>query len=137
MLSPGSEGRLDGTGAMNHLIEERRGTERLTLRCPAELTRYGMAGVLRSGTLNISSRGLYCVSAVPFGPGERLLCRVEMSPEGFRCGDSPVWLECVLEVVRVERRQEGYGLGCRITEYVLRPARGSRMCGVERAAVEA
>ena len=121
---------------MTRLVRERRTTERITLRCPADLMQFGMAGVLRAATVNISSRGMYFVSAVSFAPGERLVCRVEMTPEGFRCGENPVLLECAVEVVRVERRDDGYGLGCRIVEYVLRPARAAAYRS-ERAAMEA
>jgi hypothetical protein len=95
--------------------------ERLTLRCPAEMFSPSGGGS-PAKTLNISSKGLYCVTTMQVAAGAHLHARIEMTPDGFRAGDTPVCLDCDLEVVRVQRISDGYGLGCRIVDYVLRPA---------------
>ncbi len=86
----------------------------------------GGAGLRRASTLNISSRGFYCLTDHPYSPGERLRCRIAMMPGSSPLGADSVYLDCIAEVVRVESADNAYGIGCRIIRYVLkRQASGS------------
>jgi hypothetical protein len=104
---------------MAQLTIERRHRERMTLRCPVAIFVPGDSGVQRATTLNISSRGLYCLSDSAFPPGVRLRCWIEITPQGYQLGNDVVCLDCLLEVVRVERTGDVYGIGCRIVRYLL------------------
>jgi hypothetical protein len=108
---------------MSHVTQERRTRERVTLQCPVRIFPAGNMEGCHALTVNVSSRGVYCLSEVSFAPGARLQCQIEMTPTVFRTAITPVWLDCVLEVVRIERRHEGFGVGCRIESYVLRRSR--------------
>jgi len=86
-------------------------------------------------TRDISSTGVYCVSPSAFTPGERLLCDIEITPRSCSLGTEAVYLDCVLQVVRVERTDDAYGLGCRILRYYLRRrAAGPEFALAERVA---
>src|SRR3569832_848075 len=105
---------------MSHLITERRQRERITLHCQVEVFVSGEARACQAMTRDISSSGVYCFSPAPFSPGERLLCDIEITPRSCSLGTDAVYLDCVLEVVRVERTENAYGIGCRILRYYLR-----------------
>ena len=98
---------------------ERRARERVALRCAAYIFVGGAPGVSRATTANISSSGLYCRSDIQLPPGERFRCLIEMTPDGFRPSNGFTCLECLLEVVRIEKQGSGFGMGCRICEYRL------------------
>src|SRR4051812_49002032 len=99
---------------MTHLTQERRSRERITLECPVEIFVAGKIGVQHATTVNLSSRGIFCLSDAPFAAGERLRCRIEITPRCYRSGSGGVSLDCLLEVLRIEKRTGGYGIGCRI-----------------------
>jgi hypothetical protein len=105
---------------MSHPLNERRRRERITLRCPVEIVISGEVAPRRATTQNMSSSGVYCLSSTPFSPGERLPCHIEITPKSYSLGTEAVYLDCVLEVVRVQRTEDAYGIGCRIVRYVLR-----------------
>jgi hypothetical protein len=98
---------------------ERRTRERVTLRCAAYVFADGVPGVIRATTADISSCGLYVQSDVQVPKGERFRCLIEMTPDGFRPSNGFTCLECLLEVVRIEKQGSGFGMGCRICEYRL------------------
>lgn len=105
---------------MSHVLNERRRRERITLHCPVEVFVSGEVATSHAMTRNLSSSGVYCVSSTAFSPGARLLCQIEITPRSYSLGIDAVYLDCVLEVVRVERTGDAYGIGCRILRYLLR-----------------
>src|SRR3982750_3032907 len=113
---------------MTHLTNERRQRERITLRCPLEIFVAGEREVRHATTLNVSSCGVYFLSPTSFSTGQRPRCRIQITPRCYRSGSEAADLNCVLEVVRVERMEDAYGIGCRIVHYLL-----SRQRGRERA----
>jgi hypothetical protein len=104
---------------MPQFTNERRQRERITLRCAVEVFVQGGDEVRHATTLNLSSRGLYCISEWSFSPGERLRCRIELTPRRRQSDHEAVFLDCLVEVVRVERTADAYGIGCRIVRYLL------------------
>jgi hypothetical protein len=114
---------------MPQLTSERRQRERIMLRCPVELFVQSGDEVRHATTLNLSSRGLYCISELPFSPGERLRCRIELTPRRCQTEHDAVYLDCLVEVVRVERTADAYGIGCRIVRYLLTRAPHEMLAG--------
>jgi hypothetical protein len=108
-----------GMAAVTQQQPERRARERLTLRCAAYVFADGVPGAIRASTADISSCGLYVQSDLQVPEGERFRCLIEMTPDGFRASNGFTCLECLLEVVRIEKRGTGFGMGCRICEYRL------------------
>lgn len=98
---------------------ERRVQERLGLRCPMLLFRNSDTEPVRAATVNISSKGIYWVSEIPFAPLERLRCMIFITPDGFRASARQICLDCQVEVVRMEHIAAGFGTGARIRRYVL------------------
>jgi hypothetical protein len=124
MMPNSQAGRRQGQqpGDMSALTQqqpERRARERVTLRCAAHVFVDGVPGVIRATTVDISSCGLYCQSDVQVPKGERFRCLIEMTPDGFRPSNGFTCLECLLEVVRIERQGSEFGMGCRICQYRL------------------
>jgi hypothetical protein len=114
---------------MTQLSNERRQRERIMLRCPVELFVPGENIARHATTVNLSSRGLYCLSDAAFSAGQGLRCRIEITPRQCQAGTDSIYLDCLVEVVRIERTPDAYGLGCRIVRYVLTRA-GARDNGV-------
>ena len=108
-----------GMAAITQQQPERRARERVALRCAAYVFVDGVPGVIRATTTDISSCGLYCQSDVQVPKGERFRCLIEMTSNGFRPSNGSTCLECLVEVVRIEKRGSGFGMGCRIREYRL------------------
>ena len=98
---------------------ERRARERVALRCAAYVFVDGVPGVIRATTTDISSCGLYFQSDVQVPAGQRFRCLIEMTSNGFRPSNGATCLECLVEVVRIEKLGSGFGMGCRIREYRL------------------
>jgi hypothetical protein len=115
-----------GMAAITQQQPERRARERVTLRCAAYVFLDGVPGVIRATTADISSCGLYCQSEVQVPAGKRFRCLIEMTPDGFRPSNGFTCLECLLEVVRVEKQGSGFGMGCRIREYRLLQSQDSQ-----------
>jgi hypothetical protein len=83
--------------------------------------------MVRATTVNVSSCGLYCQTDVQLSRGERFRCLIDMTPDGFRSASGAFFLECYLEVVRIEKQASGFGMGCRIHDYRLLRSRESRL----------
>ena len=105
--------------ALTQQKPERRARERVALRRGAHVFVDGVPGVIRATTMDISSSGLYCQSDVQVPAGERFRCLIEMTSDGFRPTKGFTCLECLVEVVRIEKQGSGFGMGCRIREYRL------------------
>jgi len=95
---------------------DRRKRKRVALHWPVRLFRQPGRPV-ESITENLSSEGLYCITAEPFKRGERLQCQIVI-PATLGL-ESPMVLECHVTIRRVEYLGSGFGLGCHIEDYSL------------------
>ena len=95
---------------------DRRKRRRVAVHCPVRLIRHPGRPV-ESITENLSSEGLYCITAEPFKRGERLQCEIVI-PATLGL-ESPMVLECHVTIRRVENVRHGFGLGCQIEDYSL------------------
>jgi hypothetical protein len=100
---------------------ERRKRPRIQVHWPVLLFRNHAADAVVSTTLNLTSIGFYCLSAVPFAPGETLMCTLKVpvhDPSGKHFDRN---LECRVRVLRVDTQSsEGkFGLACQIDDYHL------------------
>ena len=99
---------------------ERRKRTRTRVHWQVLLFRSNAAEAITSTTLNLSSGGFYCITAVPFVPGEALTCELKVpshDPNGKHLERN---LECRVKVVRVqpEAADNGrFGVACRIEDY--------------------
>ena len=98
---------------------ERRRRERVALRCTAYLFPEGISGMIRALTKNVCSSGLYCHADVVVPLGDHLRCLVELSPATFSNELGAPCLDCQVEVLRIDRLDSGFGIGCRIHKYRL------------------
>jgi hypothetical protein len=100
--------------------QERRKRERLYLRLPVLFLREEADGPLQTETRNISNNGFYCITPHPFAPGEKLRCLIGVptrSSEKRELKDR-LYLEAEVDVVRiVVNNGDGFGVGCRISDY--------------------
>ena len=107
--------------SMDCAVLERRKRERVDLRCSVQVFAAPERRAFEASTLNLSSDGVYWLSSVAFSPGERIQCSIFITTPGFRAAKTPLCLHCRVRVVRVEEREAGFGLGCRIEEFALLP----------------
>ena len=98
---------------------ERRAQARIALRCPILLFPKSGAEPVRAATVNISSKGMYWVSEIPFAPPEIVRCMIFITPDGFRSSEGGMCLDCQVEVVRMEHITAGFGAGVRICRYTV------------------
>jgi hypothetical protein len=100
--------------------KERRTRTRLRLRLPVFFLRSEDDGPLQTETVDISNNGFYCITPHPFAPGERLACVIGIpvrSGPTLECKDQ-LCLQAEVEVVRiVVTNDNGFGVGCRISDY--------------------
>jgi hypothetical protein len=86
-----------------------------------EFDRGGQA--FSAATINISSRGFYCIVDRPVGEGEELRCLVNLTEGQIGQSLSGVSLNCEVVVLRSEPRGAARGIACWIKNYtVVRPA---------------
>ncbi len=99
-------------------VEQRR-QPRLKLVCPVRLYRESDALELSTATENICSGGFYCISPVPFAPGERLQCDIVLPIRNDSGSGRKLILRCGIEVVHAAASGggTGFGLGCRLVNY--------------------
>lgn len=112
------------------MIDERRKHKRLKLRVAVLLVRSESDVPIWSETSDITNDGFYCTSPQPFSPGESILGLIALpsepahgnersEAEGTPC---QMYIEAQIEVVRVAvDNGNGFGLGCRMTDYRLIP----------------
>ena len=100
---------------------ERRKRVRTRLRWQVALLAMSDAEMIESSTRDLSSKGFYCNSPVPFVPGARMVCILKVPAYHPEKVDAILSLECKVRIVRVEPSgDEGfYGLGCEIEDYRL------------------
>jgi hypothetical protein len=100
---------------------ERRRRVRLALRWRVDLLVLSETGAIETTTRDLSSKGFYCWSTVPFVPGERMSCILKVPAHHPEAGGQTLSLECQVRVARVDSANgDGlYGLGCEITDYRL------------------
>jgi hypothetical protein len=99
-------------------VNERRSDVRLPLRCVLRLYRTAADECVECETENLSVDGFYCLSDEPFAPGERLNSTLILP---VACSGDPLYLNCCVQVLRVEVRQTApsFGIACRIESYWL------------------
>jgi len=100
--------------------EEQRKRTRLRLRLTVLFHRPETASPLQIETLDISNNGFYFITTQPFAPGEQLTCLIGVpirSSVTSECKDR-LYLQAEVDVVRiVVDNGNGFGVGCRISEY--------------------
>lgn len=103
------------------LAGDRRKRTRVAVHWPVRLIRQPGTQPVETRTENLSSDGLYCITNVPFQPGERLQCEILLPGEGLGFSQSSVRLQCHVTVRRVEPLNVigAFGLGCQIEDYSL------------------
>jgi hypothetical protein len=74
---------------------------------------------LQCTTHNVSTGGFYVLSELPFKPGHCLNCILSIPSHRSRRGDELLFVECRVEVVRVEslKEENRFGTACRILDY--------------------
>ena len=101
--------------------QERRKRARLQLRLPVLFLVTEFDVPLRAETLDVSNNGFYCITSRPFAPGERLTCIIAVpirAATGAAESCDRLYLEAKVDVVRiVVNSNNGFGVGCRISEY--------------------
>jgi hypothetical protein len=104
-------------GRMISAFSERRKRARASLRWIARLRRPSSdEELIEVYTVNVSSDGLYCVSPVPFHPGETLECFLEIP--ALTDHHEARTLRCLVLVVRLEHLDEGRcGIALHIQDY--------------------
>src|SRR5262249_28517268 len=96
---------------------DRRNRSRVVLRCPLRLYKRGQPQPFEGETENLSSAGFYCIVRESFHPGDNLDCILTVPAENFSFDTGDVNLHCEVEVTRVENKQAGFGVACRIDHY--------------------
>ncbi len=105
-------------------IGERRGRQRLPLRCSLLLYRRGMDQPIRGETLNISSEGFYLLVDALFSPGETLSCTLNVPSEAAR-GSEGMKLKYDVKVVRVDSVGHRFGVACKVHTFNVIPRASS------------
>jgi hypothetical protein len=101
---------------MASVFLERRRRARADLHWTAHLRRTTSEDLVDAQTRNVSSEGLYCVSPVPFQPGELLECVIELPASGET--REPRTLCCRATTVRLEQLNENlFGVALHIDDY--------------------
>ena len=96
---------------------ERRSQPRFAMRCQSHLFRRWSTQNIDCVTQNISSKGFYCFSPVPFDVGESLRCLLQLPPQDLAEAVDPFVLECFVTVVRLEVGKRRFGIACKIDDY--------------------
>ena len=105
-------------------ISERRGRQRLPLRCSLLLYRRGMDQPIHGETLNISSEGFYLLVDALFSPGETLSCTLNVPSEAAR-GSEGMKLKYDVKVVRVDSVGHRFGVACKVHTFNVIPRASS------------
>jgi PilZ domain len=96
---------------------DRRKRARMRLEFPVVLIPAEVGDEISGTTINVSGDGFYClVPSSAAKVGESLSGILALGVAGAR----QIRLFCDLRVVRVEPKQEGFGLACRIERYSVR-----------------
>ena len=101
------------------MTSERRLHARACSAYALRLRRPGDQAGIETSTVNISSGGFYCISPLPFSPGELLECELVI-PATAPNRDSDLTAQRRVLVVRLEVRglEEGFGLACRFEQLI-------------------
>ena len=98
------------------MTTDRRKQERFDLRLPVVLHKGAGSALIRTSTDNISNSGFYCLTEEPLSPGDRVRCLIVL-PAEERAGQPPCYLEGDAEVIRLLVTEQGFAVGCRISDY--------------------
>ena len=112
-------GYTHGANHPHATASERRKRTRIRVHWPVLLFRAQVGEAITSTTLDLSSSGFYCVTAVPLTPGDALACTLKVpfhDPNGKHLDRI---LECTVRVVRVEPKHtdSSFGVACHIEDY--------------------
>jgi hypothetical protein len=115
-----SNGRPQQTDG-NTVPLERRKRIRAHVHWNVVLMRKDGSDPVQTTTENLSSGGLYCISPVPLGIGELLVCTLRFPAHDPRGGNRLLTLQCTVEVLRSEAvaAAVGFGTACQIQDYHL------------------
>jgi PilZ domain len=108
------------SGAAMAYPSERRKRPRTRVHWQVLLFRNQVAEAITSTTVDLSSSGFYCIAAVPFVPGEVLICALKIpshDPNGKHLERN---LECKVRVIRVQSEaadNSSFGVACLIEDY--------------------
>ncbi len=102
---------------MTPQVAERRKRARMALRWPVRLARLGEERAIESETENLSSHGFYCLAQERFEPGELLECLLWLPASEPSVRAAFYRLLCRAVVLRVEGKDPGFGLACRIDQF--------------------
>ena len=108
-----------GKAAVRHTAERAERRKRARTNLQLDLLVLRETGAIESATRDLSSKGFYCSSPVPFLPGERMVCLLKVPTYHPERSGHMLSLECQVRIVRVDPPDEQgfYGLGCQIDEY--------------------
>jgi hypothetical protein len=103
---------------------ERRTQRRLALRWHMKLSGQTI-GSVETCTENLSASSFYCVLETPPALGEKMDCDLTIPTSNYRRTVGAIL--CEAEVVRVDARQTGFGVACKILDfqYMRRPTAGA------------
>jgi hypothetical protein len=98
---------------------ERRKRARTHVHWPVLLIRMATLEAVESITQDLSIDGFYCISQVPFTPGEALTCALQVPTHDPSGKELDRRLECKVRVLRTDPGVgEGmFGIACRIEDY--------------------
>lgn len=97
---------------------DRREKPRLGLSWTIYLLRSTDAYPLESKTINVSSKGFYCLAPEPFVVGECIRCTMMIPSFDGQRRDHNIALQCQATVIRVDTVENArYGLACQIDDY--------------------
>jgi hypothetical protein len=98
---------------------DRRRRPRVQLHWSVRFVRASGMDAVEATTRDLSSDGFFCLSDVPFIPGERLICVIKVPAHDPQKKERAVWIECGIRVMRVGPTDfDGvFGIACRIEDY--------------------
>jgi hypothetical protein len=105
---------------------DRRKRTRMQVHWPLRFINGDTTGIVNTVTYDLSSDGFYCVTRLPFVPGELKVCALDVPTSHPKGDERIVSADCTVRIIRVEVLEDGlYGVGCRIENYrFVRPSNG-------------
>lgn len=101
-------------------LSERRKRTRTRVHWQVLLFRSQLGDAITSVTVDLSSSGFYCITAVPFVPGEALTCALKVPSHDPNGKHLELNLECRVRVIRVQPEaadSSSFGVACCIEDY--------------------
>jgi hypothetical protein len=110
-------GKVESDGGQSAVRRtERRKRARTEVHWPVRLVSSSAEGAVDTITWNLSSDGFYCLSKVPFAPGESIHCTLRLPR--YDATSRQLALHCQIHILRVEAiNGDTFGIACRIEDY--------------------